>query len=74
MDLERGMAREITVTEDIRLYIRDGTKNYSARIRLPDGKWKRISTGTSDENKAREQALHHYAEMKFRVRARPEGS
>lgn len=67
MDLERGMAREITVTEDIRLYIRDGTKNYSARIRLPDGKWKRISTGTSDENKAREQALHHYAEMKFRV-------
>lgn len=65
--LECVMAKEIIITEDIRLYQREGTKNFAARIRLPTGKWKRLTTGEVDEIRAREQALHHYAEMKFRV-------
>lgn len=59
--------KEIIVTDDIRLYRRDGTKNFAARIRLPTGKWKRLTTGEVDEDKAREKALHQFAEMKFRV-------
>jgi len=59
--------KKIIVTDDIRLHRRDGAKNFAARIRLPTGKWKWLTTGEVDESKAREKALHQFAEMKFRV-------
>ncbi len=62
------MSKDIFVSEDIHLHKRAGTTKYQARIRLKDGNWKRISTGTSDEADAREAARSTKSEMDFRLK------
>ena len=50
------------------LYVRERSKRYQARIKLANNKWKRISTGESDLEKASQIACEKYDEIKFKVK------
>jgi len=50
------------------LYTRERSKRYQARIKLANNKWKRISTGESDLEKASQIACEKYDEIKFKVK------
>ena len=44
----------------VTIYLRDRSAKWQARVRLKTGEWYRISTGTRDEDAAREAALKFY--------------
>lgn len=57
------MSTTIKVTNDVKLVKRPRSQFWQAAIKDPEGVWRRKSTGTSDEAKAREIALEQHAEM-----------
>ena len=50
------------------LYKRDRSKRWQARIKLPDGKWKRISTKKNDIRRAKQVACDQYDEIRFKIK------
>jgi len=54
----------IKISDAITLAKRKNTSNWQAVIKAPDGKWRRISTKTSDEQKAAEIAYEKLAEWR----------
>ena len=49
---------------DVYLYQRENSSRFQARLKLNNGKWKRISTGESDQKKAGKVACDQYDEIK----------
>ena len=56
---------ERKINNDVVLYKRENTSNWSARIKRYTGKWVRYSTGTSNLEKAKAIAEERYREMKY---------
>ena len=50
------------------LYKRDRSNKWQARVKLPNGKWKRISTKKNAIKFAKEIACDHYDDFRFRVK------
>ena len=50
------------------LYKRDRSNKWQARVKLPNGKWKRISTKTNDIRLAKDIACDQYDDFRFRVK------
>jgi len=50
------------------LYRRGRSSRWQARIKLPNNKWKRISTGMNDLRDAKEVAGENYDEFRFRLK------
>lgn len=59
--------KEITVEDGVKLYKRSNSPFFQARIRLPDGSWKRLSTKAADQRTAEAFAKRTQAQMAFRV-------
>jgi hypothetical protein len=51
------------------LYKRDRSTRWQARLKLPNHKWKRISTGQNDLRDASEIVCEKYDEMRFRLKS-----
>lgn len=56
------MSETIRVTDSVKLVKRARSSYWQAAIKDPEGVWRRLSTGTDDEAKAREAALQKHAE------------
>ncbi len=54
--------------ENVVLYKRERSKRWQARFKLPNNKWKRISTKKTDLKDASEIACDQYDEMRFRIK------
>ncbi len=50
------------------LYKRERSNKYQARVKLPNGKWKRISTKKIDVRLAMEIACNQYDEIRFKIK------
>jgi integrase len=50
------------------LYKRDRSNKWQARVKLPNGKWKRISTKKNDIKFAKEIACDQYDDFRFKVK------